>query len=453
MGITMLQPIRWAILIVGAALALAGETALGQETSASLPSRAAVSLDSLVAQALIASPVTLAAQRRVDAAEAAVGPAGSLDDPMLMLGWMNQPLRGPKQEMAMRVLGVSQMIPFPGKRPLGRAVAEHELTAARAELEASRRAVIETVREAYYELAFLERATEVIGGNERLLGDFIGVTESRYAVGTGGQPDLLKARVELARLAEEAVMLQEERVAVVARLNSALDRPTDAPVPAARVPDRIAAAAVASAPEGIRFTSAALGARVADSPLPALTVLQEQAIRDNPELRAHEAMVTAQATRAALARKSHLPDVEVSVQYGQRDGLSDLVSAVVSLPIPVRRGSRQDLEIREAEARLAALHAEHRIQANQLRAEVAEAHADAERARSQLALFVTSILPQGRAALESAMSSFQVGRVDFLTLLENQATLYGYETAYHRALTDFAIDLARLERLVGKEIL
>ncbi len=64
-----------------------------------------------------------------------------------------------------------------------------------------------------------------------------------------------------------------------------------------------------------------------------------------------------------------------------------------------------------------------------------------------------SIIPQGRAALESATSSFQVGRVDFLTLLENQATLYNYETAYYRSLTTFAARLADLERIVGKEIL
>lgn len=436
---------RWTILIVSAALVLMVDTAVAQEPAAPL--------DSLITQGLAASPVTLAAKLRVDAARAAVGPAGSLDDPMLMLGWMNQPVGGAMEEMAMRVLGVSQMIPFPGKRALGRAAAEHELAAAEAELELSHRALIETVREAYYELAFLERALEVVGDEERLLGDLIQATESRYSVGTGGQEDLLKARVELAGLAEEAVMLQEERVAMMARLNSALDRPSDAPIPSAVIPARIASAAVATSREGIRFTSGALGARVAGSPLPALTVLQEQAVRDNPELRALDAMIAAEAVRLGLARKAHLPDVQLSLQYGQRDGLSDLLSAVVSLPIPVRRASRQDAEVREAEAGLAALEADRRAKANEVRAEVAEAHADAERARSQLALFVTSILPQGRAALESAMSGFQVGRVDFMTLLEHQATLYGYETAYHRALTDFAIDLAKLERLVGKEIL
>lgn len=439
-----MKSFRWAALMGAAALALVGDGLAAQDPA---------SLDSLVADALVLSPTILASQRRVDAARAAVASAGSLDDPMLMFGLMNQPIRGPMEEMAMRVLGVTQMIPFPGKRRLGRTIAEHELAAAQADLEASRRALAQEVKEAYYELAFLDRTMEVLRRNDLLLGDFIEVTEARYELGTGSQQDVLEARVELARLAAEAVALQEGRGAALAGLNAALDRPTEAAVVEPRVAERIARAAVPADPRQVRFTSAALGSRAAGSPLPPLAALQEQAIRDNPELLMRDAMIAAQATRRDLARKAHLPDLDVSLQYGQRDGLSDLVSTVVSLPIPVRRGSRQGREVAEAEATLAALQAERRALANEVRAEVARAYADSERARSQLALFVKSILPQGRAALESATSSFQVGRVDFLTLLENQATLHGYETAYQRALTDFAIGVAKLERLVGKEIL
>jgi outer membrane protein TolC len=66
---------------------------------------------------------------------------------------------------------------------------------------------------------------------------------------------------------------------------------------------------------------------------------------------------------------------------------------------------------------------------------------------------VAAIIPQGRAALESAISAYQVDRADFLTLLESQATLYSYETTYYSALADFAKSVAELERLVGAEVL
>ena len=90
---------------------------------------------------------------------------------------------------------------------------------------------------------------------------------------------------------------------------------------------------------------------------------------------------------------------------------------------------------------------------NAIRAEVVRLSADLERQRTQLALYKTAIIPQGRAALTSSLASYQVGRVEFLPVLETQATLFNYETEYFRVLTDFATTLAELERVVGREIL
>jgi outer membrane protein TolC len=123
------------------------------------------------------------------------------------------------------------------------------------------------------------------------------------------------------------------------------------------------------------------------------------------------------------------------------------------VPIPWQKRRKQDQFVSEANAELSALQADYHERVNALRAEVATLHAELERTRAQLALFVKAILPQGSASLTSATASFQVGRVDFLTVLESQTTLYNYETAYYRALTDFARRLAELEAIVGKEIL
>lgn len=425
----------------------------------SAPSGAAApeDLEGLVSHALSVHPSIHAAHARVEAAQAAIGPAGALPDPMLGVGVMNVPLGGRDPDdmgsMTMATVGVGQSIPYPGKLALRRRVAELELAAAEAHLEGARWAVRQGVMDAYAELAFLERALEIVGRNENLLSNFIRVTESRYGVGTGSQADVLKARVEASRLAEEAVALTERRRAALARLNAALDRPSEAAVPEPRIPRRIARAAVAEDPREIRFASAALGSRAASSPLPALDELQERAVRENPMIRMHEAMIEAQAARVELARKEHLPDFDVSLQYGARGGASDVVSAMVSVPIALRRGQKQDLLVKQAEAELAALRAEHHEKANEIRAAVAGAYADLEQDRAQLALFVKSIIPQGRAALESATASFQVGRVDFLTLLENQTTLYNYETAYHSAIARFTERVAELERTLGQEIL
>lgn len=417
-------------------------------------------LDSLVAQALATSPALRAARARVEAARARVTPAGLRPDPMLMAGVQNFPVSEPgfQDFMTMRMVGVGQTVPYPGKLALRRQAARRDAEAAQAALAGVTRQVARDVRGAYYELAFLDQALDVVGRNQRVLGDFVRVAEARYTVGQAGPQgaglqDVLRARVEATRLAETAVSLTEQRRAALARLNAALDRPTDTPVADPRVPGRVARAAVADSAGRVRFVSAVLGARAADSPLPPLTALQETALRESPMLLEQEAAIAAQAARAELARREYFPDVDVSVQYGQRRGLSDMVTATVSVPLPLQKRRRQDLLVAEARAEVAALEAERAARRNEIRAEVARLYSELERQRAQLALYVKAVIPQGRAALTSATASYQVGRVEFLTLLDTQATLFTYETEYFRTLSDFATTLAELERVVGREVL
>jgi outer membrane protein TolC len=353
----------------------------------------------------------------------------------------------------MRMLGVGQSFPYPGKLGLRRRAAERELDAARAESEVVRLDVIRDVKQAYYDIAYAERALEIIERNRLVLLDVIKAAEVRYAVGNGGQPDVLRARVEAARLGEEAVALLEERRAALATLNVLLDLPTDTPFENASVPVRIARAAIADSAAKIRFESASLGSRAADSPLPPLLELQDRAVARSPMLRAHESMISAQSARVELARKDHLPDFDVSIQYGQRPGRPDMISTIVSLPIPLQRGSKQKQAVREATAEADALSAEHHALRNEIRGEVARLYAELERDRAQLALYVKAIIPQGRATLESTVANYQVARTDFLSLLDAQTTLFNYETAYFRTLTSFARTLAELEKVVGEEIL
>lgn len=457
------SPIRWAAIAVFQLGVLALPRAVTAQSGAA-------DLDTLISRAVTMHPALRAAALRVEAARARVSPAGAWPDPMLMVGIQNLPItrergapadpHGPPapapsttDPMTMRMIGVGQTIRYPGKLSLQRRTAEHEVAAAEASRDATRRRIARDVSDAYYEVAFIDRALEIVERNQGVLVSLIRVTEARYSVGSAGQQDVLKSRVEATRLAETAVSLTEQRHAALARFNALLDQPSETPLALAVIPARIVRAAVADSVSAIRFVSAALGSRAADSPLPSLVELQETAIRNNPELREQVAMIAAQAARLNLARRDALPDFDVSLQYGQRSGYPDMVSGTVSVPIPIRRGRRQDQLTAAAGSELAALDAGLSARRNEIRADVAQLVSNLERSRGQLALYVKAVLPQSRASLASAMSSYQVGKLELLSVLDDQATLFTYETEYFRALTDFARTLAELEQVVGTEIL
>lgn len=443
---------RTKTLALSLAMLLSPGIAWGQETT----------LASLLADAEANNPRILAAAKSAEAAEARVPQAGALPDPMLGVGVMNLPVADPslgRDMMTMTTVEIGERFPWPGKLGMREEVARLTAEAARFEVERTRQDVLAQVKATYYRIYLLDRALDVTGRNETLVGDLAQLTSARYAVGTGAQPDVLKAQVERTRLSDRAIQLAEQRTGAVARLNALLGRPTDTPVPDTELPEALTTAALGDDKAALSFATAALdgiGAAGEQRTLPGIPTvaeLQSMALAHNPMIQAHVRRVAAQDRAVALAGKARLPDVNVSVGYGRRPDFGDFANLMVSVPLPVFAGRKQDQAVIEEAAVLEEHRARHHAMVDELNAEIASLAASLRRARDQLVLLNDGILPQAQTALSSATASYQVGRVDFLTLLDAQVTLYQLELDYHQLLSDFAADMAALERAVGTEVI
>lgn len=452
--------VAWGILTAAPALARAQAGVVPSDTGRR---GAATDLAALLARADSVNPAIGAAAARVAAAQARISPAGSLPDPNLMAGIVNLPLNSlsfTDDDMTMKMVGIEQMIPFPGKLRLRRRIAVSEAAVAEFTLDSVRLSVARQVKEAYYDLAFLDRALELTRANQRVLSAFASATGTRYASGTGGQEDVIKAQVELSRLAETANALIEQRQSALAALNALLGRDGGTPVDSPAIPAQIAVAAVPDDAARITFLGTSLGATAAGSPLPPLRETQDRAARASPVLRALRQRISTQSERIALAASEIKPDFDLSLQYGQRSnrasaprGRPDMITALVSIPLRIHKSSVQGQQIAETRADLAAMQAEDRDAENGIRAKVARLYSEADRARTQLAIYRKAVLPQGRVLLGSALGSYQSGKADFLTVLDAQNTISASELVYYQAVTDFAKALAALDETVGEEVL
>ena len=99
-------------------------TQAGVRDSPESPARS--TLQQLIGEALKNSPEIAAAAHEKDAAGHRVSPAGALDDPMLEAGFLNMQtdtLRFNREDMTMKMLGIAQKLPYPGKRGLRQDVA------------------------------------------------------------------------------------------------------------------------------------------------------------------------------------------------------------------------------------------------------------------------------------------------------------------------------------------
>jgi outer membrane protein TolC len=412
-------------------------------------------LDSLIGRALATSASLRAENARTRAARSRVAPAGARPDPMLMAGFRNVPLTSPslsRDEMTMSMAGISQTIPYRGKRPLRARVAQAEADAADARSAEVRLTVTRQVTGAYYTLAASRLVLDAVARQQQLAVALAPAVEARYAAGTAMQSDIVTTRSEIALLAQEGAAVAEEARAALGNLNALLDLPSDAPADA-RFPDRVLRAALGDTTAPPAFASAVLGARLGDSPLLPTDSIVTFAVRRSPRVREHEAMIAAQGAAAELAARDHLPDFDVSLEYGYRVRRTDMISAVVSVPLPMQRRHTQAELASAARSELEAHEADHHAEITELRREVARLTSVLERSRVQIALSRRAVIPQANAATHSATASYRAGRGEFVALLTTMRSTYSAETQYIRALQEFAVTLAELEALAAGEVL
>jgi len=86
-------------------------------------------------------------------------------------------------------------------------------------------------------------------------------------------------------------------------------------------------------------------------------------------------------------------------------------------------------------------------------AEVRALAARADRAAALAGIYEQSIIPQAQSSFESARAAYGVGRVDFLTLLNDFTALLQYELTFEQQRAERVSALAGLERLTTLPLL
>ena len=173
-------------------------------SSQAQPEKPLLNVDQLIDEALQNNPEILAAKKRLEVFKEKIPQAYALEDPMFGFGIVNLPtnFRFRDEDMTMKEISISQKLPFPGKRPLMREMAEKEAEAVFNEIQGKVHQIIKDVKTAYYDLSHIHRTTEVTQRNKNILENFVKIAETRYAVGEGIQQDVLKAHLEVSKMVE-----------------------------------------------------------------------------------------------------------------------------------------------------------------------------------------------------------------------------------------------------------
>jgi outer membrane protein TolC len=388
-----------------------------------------LALNDLLRIALQNNPELRAYTQAHHAAEARVPQMSSLDDPRFALEIEEAPARAPFNASQWRMLnfGLTQMLPFPGKLGKAKRLGEIEVAHAHHELAEKALEVMAQVKAAYFELYMIQRGLEVNQENINLMTQFVNVARVRYAVGQVMNQDVLKANVELARLANAQITLQQEEEIAKAMLNALLNRPPQAPLGQAVVPER-------------------------DSLSLDLKTLHELAFASRPMLHHDSLSITQSRVAHSLARQQYWPDFEVSLKYvaSPDDGFRGLTAmAGASLPFAFWSIKKQRGRVAETEAELRRDEAMFANTRNMILFSVQAAFTKVQSAQRTLALYRDVILPQAEQALQVTLANYQTRQTDFLMLLDGYRMLQMSKMEFYEAEAKLEMSLAELERAVG----
>ncbi|MCH7766949.1 MAG: TolC family protein [Acidobacteria bacterium] len=404
---------------VAAEVVSAGQQAPAEE--------ARLQLEALVQEALENNPGVQSALRRVEAWRRRVPQARSFPDPVLGVGWMGEirPFSLMRNDpSSFRSITAKQKIPFPGKLKLRGQIAGREAEAAWWDYETIRRRVAAQVKVTYYDYFYYHQAIEITRKDKDLLGKLAQIAVVRYQVGKGIQQDVLRAQVELSRILQRLTVLEQQEKTAQVRLNTLLYRQPDAPLPPP------------AALEQSQLTYS-------------LESLYQLARENDTGLQREQQMIERNQLAVNLARKEFYPDLSIAYMYQNRPLMQEMHGVTFSINIPVFYKSKQREGVNEATLELLSARRSRDNRETLLSFEVKQHYLAAKAADELARLYSQAIVPQSSLALDSALAAYEVGSVDFLTVLDSFITVLDYEINYYRELSNYQIALARLEPLVS----
>lgn len=395
--------------------------------------RGKTALPELIEEALSQNPQIKAARNEWEASLQVIPQAKSLPDPMLSYSYFGQSVEtrlGPQRNK----FSLSQKFPFFGKLSLKGEIARKGASVLEEQYMAVKLNIVLKVKKAFFSLFWLDSAIRIAQEEKEVLERLTKIAEKKYETGEANQQDVLKAQLEISKVQDKILILNQRRRAIAAELNALLNRRPDSfigEVEEFEVPE-------------LKFE---------------LEELYEWAREMRPELRKAQHFIEKNEESLKLAKKNYFPDFRLMFDYidigagtttNVKDGRNSWMASVgINIPI-----WRKKLRAAEAEAvtKLKASQDSYKNVQNETLSRVNELFFEVNTASEQVNLYKYSLLPQAEQSLKASEVGYLTGKVDFLNLLDAERMVLLIRIGYFKTIADLGKSLAQLERVVGKDL-
>ncbi|MGA9722333.1 MAG: TolC family protein [Candidatus Binatus sp.] len=388
----------------------------------------------LVEIAVEANPAVKSARYNWNAALHSIKQTVAPNDPIF--AYLNtDSVSSPFGRPALHSFSLTESFQFPGKAFHQRDQAIDAAEIAHLMLVATVRDVRAAVKTGYFQLVLDQALTEVNAENVQNLDQVVRVTETAYSGSAVPQTDVISAEFNLAA----ARQLQHQYLTAVANdetaLNLQLYRPVGSPLSVDRT----------------------LNFEALNYPLDALI--------DRAYAARQEILEAALAQRSAntalyLAKMEYLPDFTASIgndQYtlssaGPQPNKFNYWFSAIGFNVPIFFWLHQNEDVARAKASLAAARSNQDLIRIQTAAAVTTLFRNAQYAYETAILYRDSLIPLARQNFRVALTAYQGGKIDFVTLSTVLQSQYAARISYLQAANQFLAGEVSLEQIIGAPV-
>jgi cobalt-zinc-cadmium efflux system outer membrane protein len=395
------------------------------------------SLQELINTAIEVSPKIKMLEMKKQAASNRIEQNSNLPDPMLTLGLMNLPTNSfsfTQEPMTGKIIGLSQMFPFPGKLSAISDAATVDTAIVSQEIKDAENEIRKMVSLKYYALSYIRKALLYSQESKNLLEKISDVVSTKYTVTKASQQNLIKVQLELTRISDKIEDLKSKEASVVAELNALLLRDAGSEI-STEFYEQI---------NYINFSA---------NQLDSLSRLHR------PYLKGIELFNQKEKFKQNIAEKDYYPNFTLGVQYSFRDEiaktktpLNDFFSVMVGISLPLNYGGKVSAKVQESVSMQEFYSDQYSLAVQKLNGEFGSAVSQLASLEERIKLFEDGLLPQAQQNLKSALASYQVNEVDFINVIDAEDQLFKIETNLYKLKTDYLKQIADLEFLTGTSL-
>lgn len=353
-------------------------------------------IEFLVLEALSTNPEIAAELSAMNAADARISQAGTLDSPQLRLTKKEMPgfLTGTAMATSVEFM---QMVRFPTKLSLESTIAEIQADHAHHEHLEKVIQVVRNLKSMVAELWYARTALNLNHEDRTLLQQLVKTSETQYSVGALSQSAFLKLQIELAALEAEESRLRQSVVSAESKLRSILNRDARQPIGPIEL-DSLTA-----------------------SPPPLQTLLRFAEV--NRPMLVHDSLQIREASlMVSAAKQEYAPDFTFSVEYmnfRQAPQQRWSVSAGITIPFSPWTLGKASGRVQEAQAQMHRHEALYRSSRNMVESGIRSAYAHVEAATVLETTYRQQLIPQSSWVLSSTISEYRSGKTDYLMLMDS----------------------------------